>query len=106
MNPWTVADLSSTKVYVILWSKRSPYLTSGEITRLGQSNKILWLVEGSPAAPIDVVAHPAGQSLPRVAIGTFATGLPSTVDLPFPGCWIFDVATGEVRREIGLMVGS
>jgi len=71
-----------------------------------------WRRGGGSIAPrsierdIVVVAHPDGHSTPAVSVGVIeAGGLPSTVDLPTPGCWWFDLSMGTEHGTIGLVVG-
>jgi hypothetical protein len=104
-NPWATATIGSVSVYAILWRHQSPYLSVNPLAT-SEGNKILWLVDGVAASAVTIRAHPENEPTPLVMVGQpFDQELPSTVDLPSDGCWVFDVAAGTSHGILGLTVG-
>lgn len=98
--PWALSDSGRSVAY--LFSKQ---LVAGGVRRDGSSNKILWASKdgGIPS----ITAHPAGAATPRIDIsgqGTNGNQMPSSVDLPSPGCWSFELSWGKSTDRISLEV--
>jgi hypothetical protein len=68
------------------------------------SNKILWLVDLLPrTGSLDIIAHPLGAATPTVNAGAAflpSGDVPSTIDMPQPGCWQFDLSWSGHHAEL------
>jgi hypothetical protein len=98
--PWALSDSGRSLAYLF-----ATHLVAGGVRRDGSSNKVLWVVKhaGAPA----ITAHPAGAATPRIDIGGQGTNgnqMPSSVDLPSPGCWSFELSWGKSTDRLSLEV--
>ena len=72
------------------------------------ANKILWVVRlPREGADLTITAHPAGAASPMIAVVQAANSgpgeiYPSVVDVPTPGCWVFDLAWSSHRATLQL----
>ena len=96
--PYVLSD--DGDIVAILWAAHDP-LVSPPVA--DQNNKILWVPRvSSPAgAPLQIKATLAGtgQSVTRTVGG--GPG-PSTIDMPSPGCWSFDLTWGTHHDHLQL----
>jgi len=75
------------------------------------ANKILWIVR-SPrdGSDLTINAHPEGSATPVVKMVQPADSgpgeiYPSIVDVPTPGCWVFDLAWASHHATLALPYG-
>jgi hypothetical protein len=62
----------------------------------GSANKILWVARDAVGA-MRVLGRPAGSPRPQITIEDQMTNgnqMPSIVDPPTPGCWVFTISWG------------
>jgi hypothetical protein len=73
-----------------------------EPQRADHGNKILWVARDDAGAPLTVTAT-LGADDPAPVVQTLPDGPgPSTVDLPAPGCWTFDLSWGAQHDTLRL----
>jgi hypothetical protein len=67
-----------------------------------RSNKILWVARDDAGAPLTITAT-LGADDPAAVVQTLPDGPgPSTVDLPAPGCWTFNLGWGAQHDTLRL----
>jgi hypothetical protein len=71
---------------------------------------VLWLAPDSVGAAMSVTAFPEGTGAPVTfhfqAAGSPADNYPSGLSLPHAGCWRLEVAIGDRKGSISILVGD
>jgi hypothetical protein len=107
-NVWASAAPIDAGIVAYFWGD-PPYLVAGTVRAGGQSNKVLWISDGTQTGSLSVAAHPLNAESPEVRFdippassphGNF----PSSIDLPTPGCWHLDLTLGETLATIDVLV--
>jgi hypothetical protein len=111
-NPWAWATPADSGVVAYFWypppgilSVRDPSVSNSGDT------KVLWVFRDpgpGPAGPLTINAHPLGQTSPVVAVqlSNGDKGVPSSVELPTPGCWRLEIAAGPAHATMDVMVAA
>ncbi len=96
--PYVLGD--SGDIIAVLWADHDPLKVPAAADR---NNKILWVCRASSKAGgllrIQATLPDTGQTQTRIVDG--GPG-PSTIDLPAPGCWSFDLTWGEHHDHLQL----
>ncbi len=93
--PWALGKPGDALAY--LWARQLVAVPRTD----GASNKILWVAATSP--PDMIEGRPLGRSGPVLKVeGSPTNGnqVPTTVDVPTPGCWSFTVSWSGGRNSI------
>ena len=109
-NPWAWATPASSGVVAYFWYPPPGILSVSDpnVPNSGDA-KVLWVFRDpgpGPAGPLTINAHPLGQSSPVVAVqlSNGDKGVPSSVELPTPGCWRLEISTGPIHSTMDVMV--
>lgn len=107
--PWAPAAPTSAGLTAYFFSADPPFLTAGEPTASGRSNKVLWIAASPAGSELSITAHPLAAAAPIVRM-TFPAAtsppgaFPSTIDLPSAGCWHLDIALGTTSATLEILV--
>ncbi len=86
-----------------------PFVALRAPPRDGIANKILWISRvPRDGAALTITGHPDGAAAPIVQIELTANAgpgeiYPSIVDVPFPGCWVFQLRWGATTDSVSLV---
>ena len=102
--PWALGKPADAVAYLF-----AIQLVAGGNRPDHSNNKVLWVTQEPPGG-LRIKSHPLGRSEPQVAIGGQVSNgnqVPTIVDVPTPGCWVFDLSWGQPTKHtstIGLDV--
>src|SRR4051794_1041986 len=90
-------------IVAIVWVSRHPLVAPPAADK---NNKILWVAKnGAADGPLEIRAALEGTT--QTVTRTVASGPgPSTIDLPSPGCWSFDLTWGAHHDQLQLGYAS
>jgi hypothetical protein len=94
--PWALGKPAEAVAYLF-----AIQLVAGGNRPDHSNNKVLWVTREPPEG-LRMRSHPFGRSEPQVVIsGQITNGnqVPSIVDVPTPGCWVFDMSWGQPTKH-------
>jgi hypothetical protein len=102
-NPWAWATPANAGIVAYFWYPPPHVLFAhGPNGR----TKVLWVNHGALGGHLIIAAHPLDASAPVVhfEFPGGGGGTPSSIDLPNPGCWTLDLAIGDTRATMDVLV--
>lgn len=105
-NPWALATPASSGIVAYFWHPSPGLIVANEPNG---GTKILWVDHDVQASTLVIDGHPAASATPAIhvlapAASSPADNYPSSVDVPVPGCWHFDLTLGTAHATIAIEV--
>lgn len=97
-NPWAAATPASAGIVAYFWFPPPAVLFAAGPD--GSGTKVLWIAHAG-AGPFEAAAHPLDATAPVVR---FDFPGPSTVAVPTPGCWRFELTVGTRHATLDVLV--
>ena len=106
-NPWAPASPTEVGIVAYFWSPPPAILAASGSS--DHAPKVLWVSHQAQADRLMVSAHPAASAAPVLrfvfpAASSPAGRYPSSIEIPEPGCWHFDLAIGGTHASMDLSV--